>query len=76
MSTDEQFLNDAREFGLELAKATLGEVGAGISREAMQAHMSAMESVFVEAIEHIARRHGPQGGKPEKLTGLMSRCEF
>jgi hypothetical protein len=59
MSTEEQFLKDAREFGLELAEAMIGEAGAGINPEALQAHMSEMEAIFLKAIEHIAKHHGP-----------------
>jgi hypothetical protein len=58
MSTDEQFLNDAREFGLELAEAMLREVGPEVNTDVLQTHMSEMEAIFLKALEHIAKHHG------------------
>ena len=62
MSTDEASLNeeqlarDAREFGLQIAKAVQSEVEGEASEERLQA----MRSIFLQAIEHIEKRYGPE----------------
>jgi len=62
MSTDEASLNeeqlakDAREFGLQIAKAVQSEVEGEANEERLQA----MRSIFLQAIDHIEKRYGAE----------------
>ena len=62
MSADEASLNaeqltrDAREFGLQIAKAVQSEVEGEASEERLQA----LRSVFLQAIDHIEKRYGSE----------------
>jgi hypothetical protein len=62
MSTDElslsgeQLAKDAREFGLLIAAAVLSEVEGEGSDERLQA----MQSTFLQAIDHVEKRYGPE----------------
>ena len=53
---EEQLPRDAREFGLQIAKAVQIEVEGEASEERLQA----IRSVFLQAIDHIEERHGPE----------------
>ena len=62
MSADEASLNaeqltrDAREFGLQIAKAVQSEAEGEASKERLQA----FRSVFLQAIDHIEKRYGSE----------------
>ncbi len=52
----EQLTKDAREFGLQIAKAVQSEVDGEASEERLQA----FRSVFLQAIDHIEKRYGSE----------------
>ena len=62
MSTDEaslseeQLAKDAREFGLQIAKAVQSEVEGEASQERLQA----MRGIFLQAINHIEKQYGSE----------------
>jgi len=62
MSTDEtslseeQLAKDAREFGLLIAEAVLNEIEGEGSEERLQA----MQSTFLQAIDHVEKRYGAE----------------
>ena len=53
---DEQLPRDAREFGLQIAKAVQIEVEGEASEERLQA----IRSVFLQAIDHIEKQYGSE----------------
>ena len=53
---EEHLANDAREFGLEVATAVQNEIEGASSEERLQA----IRTVFIQAIDHIEKRYGPE----------------
>ena len=53
---EEQLTKDAREFGLQIAKAVQSEVEGEASEERLQA----FQSVFLQAVDHIEKRYGSE----------------
>ena len=53
---EEQLTKDAREFGLQIAKAVQSEVEG----EAREERLQAFRSVFLQAIDHIEKRYGSE----------------
>ncbi len=53
---EEHLANDAREFGLEVATAVQNEIEGAGSEE----RLKAIRTVFLQAIDHIEKQHGPE----------------
>lgn len=53
---EEQLARDAREFGSLVAKAAQDE----IEGEASEVRLQDIRNVFLRAIDHIERQHGPE----------------